>query len=136
MNDIEQLKRYVISSKDLSEAFHYFFDLVDNDTFFKIKSHHLIQDIHQYPELLTVMQLVKHETNERLGKSIKHLTPVFHGIPEYYFFHGPCLSDDFIIPLTVIYFSDIKTGLFAITDAKTDMMRFSLMKVSDMMNKQ
>jgi hypothetical protein len=132
MNEIEQLKRYVVQSKDLSEPFNYFFDLTDHtDTFSKIKSHRTVKNIHQHTELMAVVQVVQKVTNERLGKTVKQLIPIFHEIPESCFFHGVCLSVDLVMPLTVIYFSDIKTGLFATAAGTTDMIRFSLMKASD-----
>lgn len=136
MNDIEQLKQYVLSSKELSEALNYFFDLTDKDAFSKIKSHRAITNIHQHTELLAVLQHVQKEMDERLGKPIKKLIPIFHEIPEYAFFHGACLSVDLVLPLTIIYFSDVKTGLFATAGIKTDMIRFSLVKPSEMMNIQ
>lgn len=131
MNEIEDLKRYVVQSKELSEPFNYFFDLIDRtDTFSNIKSHRILENIHQHTELMAVVQIVNKITNERLGKSLKQLTPIFHEIPESYFFHGVCLSVDLVVPLTVIYFSDVQTGLFATVGSQTDMIRFSLTKVS------
>jgi hypothetical protein len=131
MNKIEKLKRYVVQSKELREPLNYFFDLMDAEVFSKIKSHRVIEAISQNTELMTVIQVVQQETSARLGQSIKQLTPIFHEIPEYYFFHGVCLSMDLAMPLAVIYFSDVKTGLFAVTGSQTDMFRFSLMNVSD-----
>jgi hypothetical protein len=136
MNELEQLKRYVVQSIELSEALNYFFDLTDRDAFSNIKSHCAIKNVREHPELLAVMQLVQKEMNERLGKSIKQLIPIFHEVPEDHFFHGTCLSVDLIMPLTVIYFSDVKTGIFATAGKITDMMRFSLMKPSEMIRKQ
>jgi hypothetical protein len=127
MKCIEQLKQYVVSSNELSEALNYFFDLTDKDAFSKIKSHCAIKNSHQHTELLAVIQLVQKEMNERLGKSIKKLIPIFHEVPECHFFHGVCLSVDLVMPLTIIYFSDVKIGIFATAGIKTDMMRFSLM---------
>jgi len=135
MNCIEQLKRYVVQSKDLSEPLNYFFDLTDADAFSKIKSHRAVKQINQHNELMAVVQIVQKETNERLGRAIKQLIPVFHEIPEHHFFHGACLSHDLVMPLAVIYFADVKTGIFATAGRQTDMMRFSLMKQADMKEK-
>jgi hypothetical protein len=135
MNCIEQLKRYVVQSKELNEPFNYFFDLTDTDAFSKIKSHRAVEQINQHTELMAVVQLVQKETNERLGRTIKQFIPIFHEIPEHHFFHGACLSVDLVMPLAVIYFSDVKTGLFATIGKQTDMMRFSLMKQVDMKEK-
>jgi hypothetical protein len=93
-----------------------------------------VMKINQQTELMAVLQVVKNEINERLGKAIKQLTPIFYEIPEQHFFHGTCLSGE-LMPIAVIYFSDVKTGVFAVTKgmgAKTDMMRFSLMEPSDL----
>jgi hypothetical protein len=132
MNNIEQLKQFVLQSRELSEPLNYFFDLTDADAFSKIKSHQPVKKINQHAELMAVVQVVQQEANNRLGKAIKQLTPVFFEIPEHHFYHGACLSTDLFIPLTVIYFSDVKTGIFATTGAQTDMMRFTLMKASDL----
>jgi hypothetical protein len=133
MNAIEKLKRFVVQSRDLSEPLNYFFDLTDADAFSSIKSHRVVKETNLYTELVAVLQVVKNEINERLGKAIKQLTPIFYEIPEQHFFHGTCLSGE-LMPIAVIYFSDVKTGVFAVTmgmGAKTDMMRFSLMEPSD-----
>lgn len=131
MNEIEKLKRYVIQSKKLGEPLNYFFDLTDAESFFKIKNHRIVKDVTQNTELMTVLQIVQKTTNERLGKSIKQMTPLFHEIPEHYFFHGVCVSPDLVMPLVVIYFSDVKIGIFATTSSQTDMVRFSLINVPD-----
>ncbi len=132
MNNIEQLKRYVVQSKDLREPLNYFFDLTEANAFSKIKSHRVVKKINKHTELMAVVQIVQKETNERFGKFVKQLTPIFFGIPEHHFFHGTCLSSNLVMPLVIIYFADIKSGIFAIADSQTDMMRFSLMKQSDM----
>lgn len=131
MNEIERLKRCVVQSKELSEPLDYFFDLTDANVFSKIKSHRPIKNINEKTEMLQVIQLIQKVVNERLGKSIKQLTPIFHEIPEHYFIHGVCISVDLIVPLAVIYFSDIKTGIFATVGSQTDIMRFSLIDYSD-----
>ena len=131
MDNIEQLKRYVVQSKDLREPLNYFFDLTDANAFSKIKSHRAVKKINQHTELMAVVQI----THERFGKFVKQLTPIFYEIPEHHFFHGVCLSSNLVMPLVIIYFSDIKTGISAIASSQTDMMRFSLMKQSDIKEK-
>jgi hypothetical protein len=135
MNDIEQLKQFVLQSRELSEPLNYFFDLTDADAFSKIKNHRAVKQINQHTELMAVVKIVQRETNERLGKSIKQFIPIFHEIPEHHFFHGVCLSRDLVMPLAVIYFADVKTGIFATAGTQTDMMRFTLMKSSDLKEK-
>jgi hypothetical protein len=136
MSSIEQLKRYIIESKNLSEPLNYFFDLMDADVFSKIKSHRTIQSIDQNSELTAVLQVIQTTLNDRLGKSIKQLSPLFNEIPENHFFHGPCFSSELLIPLTILYFSDVKIGIFCISDNNnTEMFRFTLMKESEMKNR-
>lgn len=132
MKILQTLQQYVLQSADLREPMNYFFDLMDADAFSGIKSHRPIKLINQYPELMAVTNIMQEAANERLGKSLKQITPLFHEIPEYYFFHGAFMSPGLVIPLVVIYFSNIKTGIFACADKQTDIMRFSLMKQSDM----
>jgi hypothetical protein len=103
---------------------NYFFDLTDTNAFSKIKSYYPVKQINQHTELIAVTQLVQKETNERLGKSIKQFIPIFHEISEHHFFHGVYLSHDLIMPLTVIYFADVKIGIFANAGSQTDMMHF------------
>jgi hypothetical protein len=130
---VEKLKRSVIQSKDFFETLNYFFDLMDAEVFSNIKSHRRIGEIRQYPELLPIIQLVQHQVSKRFDKVINQMIPLFFEIPEHHFFHGSCLFEEFHILLTVIYFSDIRTGILAmaaIGDEETDMMRFSFAEVS------
>jgi hypothetical protein len=132
MNEIEKLKQLVLQAKELSEPMHYFFDLTDAEAFSKMAGHRSVEKITQHQELMAVVDTVHQISNEKLGKSIKRLIPLFHELPAYHFFHGTCLSPDLFMPLIVIYFADVKTGIFAATGSKIDMIRFSLMKSSDM----
>ena len=133
MNPIETLRQFVLQSTDLNEPLNYFFDLMDEHAIVNMKGHREVKQAKNNAELLAVIAVVEQAVNQRLGKTIQIVNLLFHEIPEHGFFHGLCMASNLAIPLTVIYFANVQTGVLAATDMqKTDIFRFSLTKKSDM----
>lgn len=132
--EIEQLKRYVLQSEELSEPLNYFFDLTDAGVFSKMKSHQAVKNIDKRLELQALTQIACQELNSRLHKSITQLTPAFFEIPEHHFIHGVCMSAELKMGVNVLFFSDVQTGIFSTVDLQTEMFRFVLMRQSEIKN--
>ena len=75
MNEIDQLKKYILYSKELSKPLGYLYDLMDINTFSKYKNYREVIDVPQRSDLIYVIQLILKSTNKILGKSIKQLYP-------------------------------------------------------------
>ena len=126
MLNLQTLKKLVVQSGDLSDPFNYFFDMMDLNLFDSMKSHRKIASISSENELFYVIRLIQDSIYRCIGINITKPIPIFFEVKDQHFNHGICTSPDLLLPLTVIYFSDIKTGLAAISNSKTDIIRFSL----------
>jgi hypothetical protein len=135
MNEISILKNFVCNSTNLNEPLNYFFDLVDENKLFKLKGHRKISNLNKYDELVIIGNVVKEELNKWLDNAAEVLIPIFYEIPKEHFYHGMLMSTVLDIPLTILYFSDIQTGVFAFTHAgETKMSRFILSNAKTYMN--
>lgn len=125
MKELEKLKQYVLTSQDLSEPFNYLFDLVKDNILMSYHNHRIIEKINN-PDLFLIMNVLKQEISNRLGICVQEFLPMFCEIPEYHFIHGDCSPKGYMLPVPTIYFSDVKTGLFAFHGKETTFLRFSL----------
>src|SRR5215467_673923 len=118
---LDKLKRLVLQAKDLNEPFNYFFDLIEDKKITNIKGHQVIENLDGHGELLMILDVIKDQLLKHLGLNIKPFMPLFFEIPEYHFIHGACSCKELFIPITAIYFSDVKTGMFAaVKNKKTE----------------
>lgn len=131
MHELEKLKGLILRSLDLHEPFHYFFDLVSANKIAHERTYEGMAEIGQNEDLLLVINVLKEKLSKRQGKPIDSLFPVLYEVPQHCFFHGSCFLDNIFAMISIVYYSDIKTGLFGIVDKKTDLYRFSFIKPAE-----
>lgn len=131
MNEMYKLKQLILNSEDLSKPYHYFFDLMDENKIMSIQGHHKIENLETNKEILPIIGILQNEICNRFGIKSKEFTPIFLKVPEYHFIHGICSFKGFLNPIGLIYFSDVKTGIFSIVSIKTDFIRFSLIDLPE-----
>ena len=132
MNILLELKNKVISAKDLNDVLNTFFDLMDNHVIQSIKGHKTLANIQHNRELLSVISSVEHTVSQFMGKPVTLTQSLLNEIPSGYFYHGICFSKSLIVPLTLLYFSDVGTGVFTFMQKnKTAIFRFSMVRVDE-----
>ncbi len=132
MNILLELKNKVISAKDLGDVLNTFFDLMDNNVIQSIKDHVTLKNIQHNHELLSVIKSIEHTVSQFMGKPVTLAQPLLNEIQSERFYHGVCFSKSLIMPLTLIYFSDVGTGVFTFMQKnKTEMFRFSMVRVDE-----
>lgn len=125
MSDFKKLKQLVLQSKNLSEPFNYFFDMVENKVIQATKERTTAL-LNEHKELPLILAMLSKEVSQILGMEIQDLKPRFLEIAEHHFMHGTCLCSEIFAPITLIYFSDVQTGILAIGAEKVHLIRFSL----------
>ncbi len=131
MIQLEQLKKYVLTSHDLNEPFNYFFDLMERNLLMTVPGHQLVNAAEQRVELMAVVNGVKRQLVERFSMQVKKMMPILYEIPSDDFYHGTCMVDDSPFPMALIYFADVQTGIYAVTiKQKTEMVRFAVAGMS------
>jgi hypothetical protein len=130
MQSIQALKKQLVSSPVLSDILSSFMDIMeepDNMPFQKTVDFETIKQDH---ELVQVINIVAAMASRFLEKPVEINQPVLCQIVAESFYHRFCISRDLPMPLTLLYFSDIQTGLFALSGltAATEIFRFSLAK--------
>ncbi|HVE44726.1 MAG TPA: hypothetical protein VNC84_06300 [Gammaproteobacteria bacterium] len=129
-NTMQELQRIVIESRELSEAFDYFFDLTESGTI-SCKDGKTITPPEFNDELATVLLAVQTRVSHIINKPLTLISPMFFEIQKHHFFHGICFTEEHTYPIVILYFSHVETGIFAMPHQEgTDMCRFILTKQS------
>ncbi|NJR14623.1 MAG: hypothetical protein HC785_02240 [Calothrix sp. CSU_2_0] len=114
---LQELKQKLIDEKDLSKIWLFYMDnFADSPKFIDFGK----------PARNQYIDAIVHKTCQQLfGKKIKITNSLLIQIPEYRFFHGPFQAGGRIGG--VIYFEDIKIGLFAVSAdfPPTDAVKYS-----------
>ena len=89
--------------------------------------------IKENPELMIMSKNIKNTLSEFLKKDTQIEKLKLFSIPHVKFFYGFCLINDNIIPLPILYFSDVKMGAFALTrkGVNVDYFRFALVYTNE-----
>lgn len=114
MKSIKMLKQLMNEATNLTEPLNYFMGLIENKELFGIKGHRGVKRLGNNEELISVIAQVQQGISEWFGKPVEMLSPMFYEIPRGSFYHGVFAAEEIPVPLTVLYFSDLKKGLFAI----------------------
>ena len=137
MNELKTLQDLVILSTDLFKPITYFFSLMNDKKISDELNRFPISNMDANPEWSAMIQAVKRTGANKLKKPLQITETFFFSVPTHQFIHGACFVSNMLFPLTVVYFSNVQTGLFAITGGKqSDAFRFSLAKISDLVNKR
>lgn len=136
MQPIDQLKKYVLKSKNLKEPLDYFFDLVEQD-YFKDNFNCLSIDALERPEIGYFMDALEMGIEQKIGIRVEKIDPILAEIKGHHCIHGICfVNTTVIIPVTVVLFTDIQTGVAVLCTDQTHMLRFSFVVSSEMGNIQ
>lgn len=121
-HSIDGLKRLVISSKDLSEVMSYFLALSEKN----LLEGKPLQKLNE--ELTMAVKCSIETINKKLSKNINLLQSILISLQAQNFFHGVCIVDGGIPPLSFFYFSNIKMGMIALEKLgeNSELFRFSL----------
>jgi len=112
MKTIAELKKMVIGPSDMGATFHYFFDMIDSNQIRDTHKTFTKHDIKQSRELGALILSMESILTNFSNKKIKISKPLLFYIPTEHFFHGSCDIHMESQPITVLYFSDIKSGVF------------------------
>jgi hypothetical protein len=130
MESLKTLKKQLVSSPTLSNVLNSFMNLMEQSN---IGDHQKTVDfaaLKQDHELVLVIKVIEMMTSRFLSKSVQAKQPMLCEVTGESFYHGFCIVSDLPMPLTLFYFSDIQTGLFALCDftkaPTTEIFRFSL----------
>jgi hypothetical protein len=128
-NYISVLRKMVLEEKDLNKPFDYFFGLMGKGIRFDDRP---VSDISKNIELSTVIRSVAHSLAVKLNIDARVESTMLYEVPAHGLFHGVCMLAGSVMPVTLLYFSPVQTGIFAIASTgNTDMFRFSLAKMTD-----
>lgn len=128
MKSISELKKMIIVESQIKTVMDYFFDLEETG-FLKNLGLCLSQkDLNENPELTSMFENMQKTLKDFLKKDAVIKEKMICHIPNENFYHGIFMASVSMMPGFVIYFSDIKIGVFSVTkeDMNSEMFRFSL----------
>lgn len=122
----------VIGSSDLNKTLHYFFDLMENKTILGSGSCLTPKQVKANKELKAMRLSIESILGTFFKKKTGITRPILSYIPHEKLFHGFCTTQADPLPIPIIYFNDIKMGVFYVTGigGNTDSFRFSLIESS------
>ena len=133
MATFSEFKQKVISCPDLLEIFNCFLDLTDEGKIMEVSKSISPVELKNNAELLALSKMIGDMLSSHLEKKTSVADVMLSAIPSEYFYHGIAKASDVSMPLSLIYFSDIKIGVFVMTNmtGETNTFRFSLAKAED-----
>jgi uncharacterized membrane protein len=130
MKSIAELKKMVIEVSDLSEIMNYFFDLVDAKVISSSGSYLTDKQIKNNRDIKVVIFSVEKTLSAFLEQKTRISKPILTYLPHDKLYHGLFMMRDGTFT-PVIYFSDIKIGVFCITlGSSTEFFRCGFVEAS------
>lgn len=137
MKELSILKRYVYETQDLSIPVDYFFDLMEKNQSLRGEGHLNLQQIDNNADLCAAISATLKIAGDLLRKSLDISSIMFNFVTTEQFYHGACTFLGHPIPMLVLYFADIQTGISVVgnREGDTNYFRFTLANEKDFMKK-
>jgi len=131
MKTLAELKKMLLGPSDLNATFNYFFDIMDSRSLVNdgsLTKH----EIKRNAELKSLIACVEDILTQFMHEKIKLNTPLLTWVKHEKFYHGFAQVHCSSLPVTILYFSDIKVGVCALVQQAyhTEYFRFSLINKS------
>jgi len=133
MKTMDELKKQVIGPSDLNESFNDFFDIMDDLHFRKLGTLLEKKDIKKSTELQSLLSSMQSMIGQVQKRKVNIIAPYLIKVAEHKLVHGFYkINIDPALMFTVVYFTDVKMGMFCMTKLgnESDYFRFSLISAN------